>query len=175
MEIKQSYTDEDLKLIVGALPLDQRQKMEKLLREKRRNSEFKILLDPQNRKDVPSWKGCRIMFFHNLVPFIGFGFFDNLLMILAGDLIETQIGATMHLSVMACAALGNTISDVCGIGLAGYVEVLALRCGLPVPDLPQAQLNHTRARLSKATGQAMGIIIGCLIGMFPLLFINENK
>ena len=51
----QSYTDEDLKLIVGALPLDQRQKMEKLLREKRRNSEFKILLDPQNRKDVPSW------------------------------------------------------------------------------------------------------------------------
>ena len=51
----QSYTDEDLKLIVGALPLDQRQKMEKLLRDKRRNSEFKILLDPQNRKDVPSW------------------------------------------------------------------------------------------------------------------------
>ena len=84
------------------------------------------------------------MFFHNLVPFIGFGFFDNLLMILAGDLIETQIGATMHLSVMACAALGNTISDVCGIGLAGYVEVLALRMGLPFPDLPQAQLNHTR-------------------------------
>jgi len=86
------------------------------------------------------------MFFHNLVPFIGFGFFDNLLMILAGDLIETQIGATMHLSVMACAALGNTISDVCGIGLAGYVEVIALRMGLPVPDLPQAQLNHTRVR-----------------------------
>ena len=51
----QSYTDEDLKFIVGALPLDQRQKMEKLLRDKRRNSEFKILLDPQNRKDVPSW------------------------------------------------------------------------------------------------------------------------
>ena len=67
-------------------------------------------------------------------------------MILAGDLIETQIGATMHLSVMACAALGNTISDVCGIGLAGYVEVLALRMGLPVPDLSQAQLNHTRVR-----------------------------
>lgn len=90
------------------------------------------------------------MFFHNLVPFIGFGFFDNLLMILAGDLIETQIGATMHLSVMACAALGNTISDVCGIGLAGYVEVLALRMGLPVPDLPQAQLNHTRVRRYKS-------------------------
>ncbi len=51
----QSYSDEDLKLIVGALPLDQRQKMEKLLRDKRRNSEFKILLDPKNRKDVPSW------------------------------------------------------------------------------------------------------------------------
>lgn len=55
MIISQNYTDEDLKLIVGALPLEQRQKMEKLLRDKRRNSEFKILLEPQNRKEVPPW------------------------------------------------------------------------------------------------------------------------
>ena len=103
------------------------------------------------------------MFFHNLVPFIGFGFFDNLLMILAGDLIETQIGATMHLSVMACAALGNTISDVCGIGLAGYVEVLALRCGLPVPDLPQAQLNHTRVSSPTKKNRFLALFLGTTV------------
>lgn len=56
------------------------------------------------------------------LPFVGFGFLDNFLMIIMGDWIEGSIGVYFCLSTMAAAALGNTISDVLGLGLAHYVE-----------------------------------------------------
>jgi len=38
-------------------------------------------------------------------------------MIVAGESIETFLGASLVISTMAAAALGNTLSDVFGIGL----------------------------------------------------------
>lgn len=35
------------------------------------------------------------------VPFLGFGFMDNAIMILAGDYIEANIGITLGISTMA--------------------------------------------------------------------------
>lgn len=55
----------------------------------------------------------------NGVPFIGFGFLDNFFMIIAGDYIESSIGVYMAISTMAAAALGNTISDIFGLGRFG--------------------------------------------------------
>lgn len=89
-------------------------------------------------------KTLRVVFIHHAIPFIGFGFLDNFIMILAGEYIEHTIGLTFNFSVMACAALGNTISDVCGIGLAGYVEIMCVKMGLPVPTLTPAEANHSR-------------------------------
>jgi Transmembrane protein 65 len=37
-----------------------------------------------------------------------------------GDYIDLTIGMTLGISTMAAAALGNTISDVAGIGSAWY-------------------------------------------------------
>lgn len=37
-------------------------------------------------------------------------------MIIAGDYIESSIGVYMAISTMAAAALGNTISDIFGLG-----------------------------------------------------------
>lgn len=70
----------------------------------------------------------------NAVPFLGFGFLDNFFMIIAGDYIESSIGAYMCLSTMAAAALGNTISDVFGLGLATYVERFCGFMGLERPN-----------------------------------------
>ena len=56
------------------------------------------------------------------LPFIGFGFVDNFLMIVAGDLIESYIGMFLPISTMAAAGLGNAFSDVAGIGLAHHIE-----------------------------------------------------
>lgn len=47
---------------------------------------------------------------------------------------------------MAAAALGNTISDVMGIGSAWYVEMAATRVGLRPPNLSPIQLDMKPAR-----------------------------
>lgn len=77
----------------------------------------------------------------NGVPFVGFGFLDNFFMIIAGDYIESMIGAYICISTMAAAALGNTISDVFGLGLASYVEQLCSFMGIVAPELTPTQQN----------------------------------
>lgn len=52
----------------------------------------------------------------------------------------------MTLSTMAAAALGNTISDVLGIGSAVYVERLVELIGVKPPDLTPVQLEMKSAR-----------------------------
>ena len=52
----------------------------------------------------------------NGVPFVGFGFADNVIMILAGDAIDKSIGVTLGISTLAAAGFGNLLSGVGGIG-----------------------------------------------------------
>ncbi|XP_061616282.1 transmembrane protein 65 [Phyllopteryx taeniolatus] len=122
----------------------------------------------------PSTAQIRYVLFHNTLPFIGFGFLDNAIMISAGTQIELSIGVTLGISTMAAAALGNLISDLAGLGLAGYVEALASKLGMQVPDLTPKQADMWQTRLSSHTGKAIGVFIGCILGMFPLLFISDD-
>ncbi|GAB0093593.1 uncharacterized protein DMENIID0001_087560 [Sergentomyia squamirostris] len=110
----------------------------------------------------------------NGVPFIGFGFLDNFMMIVCGDYIEQTLGGYMCLSTMAAAGLGNTISDVAGLGSAVYVERLCEAIGFRVPPLTKFQLDMKESRRSSSFGRILGITIGCLIGMVPLLFIDKK-
>ncbi|KAG1666390.1 Transmembrane protein 65 [Nymphon striatum] len=124
----------------------------------------------------PSFRQLRAVFNHNALPFIGFGFLDNFIMILAGDYIDATIGLTLGISTMAAAALGNTISDIAGIGSAWYVESFATRLGILLPPvLTPAQIDMYRTRWSANLGRAGGITLGCIIGMLPLLFISEKQ
>lgn len=82
----------------------------------------------------------------NSLPFIGFGFLDNFTMIIAGDYIDHSLGMIMTISTMAAAALGNTISDVIGIGSAVYVERLAEVIGIKPPPLTSIQLEMKASR-----------------------------
>uniref|UniRef100_A0A336L7J5 CSON005009 protein n=1 Tax=Culicoides sonorensis TaxID=179676 RepID=A0A336L7J5_CULSO len=111
----------------------------------------------------------------NSLPFIGFGFLDNFTMIIAGDYIEHSIGCVITISTMAAAALGNTISDVLGIGSAYYVERIAEKVGIRAPDLTPIQLEMSSCRRASNIGRILGITIGCLLGMCPLLFINSDE
>eukprot|EP00960_Hanusia_phi_P054838 762787-Hanusia_phi.AAC.2 len=74
------------------------------------------------------------------VPFIGFGFMDNAIMILAGEIIEVKIGAIFSISTMAAAAIGNLISDVAGVGMGSYVEKVARKIGFKEPNLSSEQV-----------------------------------
>ncbi|XP_034524483.1 transmembrane protein 65 isoform X5 [Ailuropoda melanoleuca] len=69
-------------------------------------------------------------------------------MIVAGTHIEMSIGIILGISTMAAAALGNLVSDLAGLGLAGYVEALASRLGLSIPDLTPKQVDMWQTRVS---------------------------
>ncbi|KAG8133933.1 hypothetical protein E2320_011862 [Naja naja] len=130
------------------------------------------------------------VFFHNAVPFVGFGFFDNAIMIAAGTQIELSIGIVLGISTMAGnCCLGKSCLRLSWIGrflcsmylyfflpsLAGYVEAVASRLGLSIPDLTPKQADMWQTRLSAHLGKAIGVTIGCLLGMFPLFFLGEEE
>ncbi|XP_050704518.1 transmembrane protein 65-like isoform X4 [Eriocheir sinensis] len=129
----------------------------------------------KNKSSKPSVAQLRQLAVHNALPFIGFGFLDNLVMIVAGDYIDTTIGTGLGISTMAAAALGNTISDLAGIGSAWYVENIAVKIGIKAPELSPEQLESMSARWSANVGRGAGVVLGCLIGMFPLLFLSDHE
>ncbi|KAG7324572.1 hypothetical protein KOW79_012588 [Hemibagrus wyckioides] len=144
-----------------------------LLRELQ-NFESIAIAQEQLESSPPSASQLRYVLLHNAIPFVGFGFLDNAIMIAAGTQIELSIGVTFGISTMAAAALGNLVSDLAGLGLAGYVEALAARLGMQIPDLTPKQADMWQTRLSSHLGKAIGVTIGCLLGMFPLFFLSDD-
>ncbi|XP_033831268.1 transmembrane protein 65 [Periophthalmus magnuspinnatus] len=138
--------------------------------------EFESMAAAQETQELspPTSAQMRYILLHNGIPFVGFGFLDNAIMIAAGTQIELSIGVTLGISTMAAAALGNLVSDLAGLGLAGYVEALVSRLGLQGPDLTPKQADMWQTRLSAHLGKAIGVCIGCILGMFPLLFLSED-
>ena len=65
-----------------------------------------------------------------------------------GEYIDVTIGTALGISTLAAAALGNTISDLAGIGSAFYVESAADRIGVKAPPLTPQQLETSGARWS---------------------------
>ncbi|MEE6463178.1 hypothetical protein FKM82_005806 [Ascaphus truei] len=145
-----------------------------LLRELHR---FESIAIAQEKLEVapPSSDQLKYVFLHNALPFVGFGFLDNAIMIAAGTQIELSIGVVLGISTMAAAALGNLVSDLAGLGLAGYVEAISSRLGLPSPDLTPKQADMWQTRVSAHLGKAIGVAIGCILGMFPLLFFTWDE
>ncbi|XP_059470612.1 uncharacterized protein LOC132193760 [Neocloeon triangulifer] len=123
----------------------------------------------------PTTKELANLGLHNALPFIGFGFLDNFIMIVAGDYIDLTIGMTLGISTMAAAALGNTISDVAGIGSAWYVENIVQKFGFKPPPLSPIQLDMKSSRRVANFGRAIGVSLGCLLGMLPLMFLPVKK
>ncbi|XP_034467087.1 transmembrane protein 65-like [Hippoglossus hippoglossus] len=137
---------------------------------------FESIAIAQGRLEIapPTSAQLRYVLLHNAIPFVGFGFLDNCIMIVAGTHIELSIGVVLGISTMAAAALGNLVSDLAGLGLAGYVEALASRLGMQIPDLNPKQVDMWQTRVSSHSGKAIGVGIGCILGMFPLLFLKDD-
>ncbi|KAJ8394625.1 hypothetical protein AAFF_G00044280 [Aldrovandia affinis] len=145
-----------------------------LLRELHRFESIAIAQE-KLEMDPPTSAQLRYVLLHNAIPFVGFGFLDNAIMIVAGTQIELSIGVVLGISTMAAAALGNLVSDLAGLGLAGYVEALACRLGMQIPDLTPKQADMWQTRVSSHSGKAIGVGIGCILGMFPLLFFKDEE
>lgn len=98
------------------------------------------------------------------VAFIVFGIIDNGIMIIAGSAIDAYIGATLGISMMASAALGNTFSDAVGMVTGRWIEHELHRV---IPIVQKDELSKKQIIFS----ETIGIVVGCLIGtVFLLLF-----
>eukprot|EP00659_Diplonema_papillatum_P022748 gene22748-34842_t len=109
------------------------------------------------------------------VPFIGFGVFDNFVMLTVGDAIDATFGVRFGFSTLAAAGFGQCFSDSFGITLQGFIERFSDRFGLPDPKLTRQQERLSSVKSWVQFARTLGIVLGCLIGMFPLLFLNTTR
>jgi hypothetical protein len=104
----------------------------------------------------PTARQLRALSVTAAVPFIAFGFLDNAIMLAAGDQIEAAFGATLGLSAMAAAGLGNMCSDVVGIQAGSIVEAASGRMGLPEHKLTPVQMLSARVKRVVTLAQMIG-------------------
>ncbi|KAF4751574.1 hypothetical protein FOZ63_029869, partial [Perkinsus olseni] len=123
----------------------------------------------------PTFWQMRQTFLTAAIPFVGFGFLDNSIMLVAGDFIDAKLGAALGITTLAAAALGNAIGDVSGIWLGSTVEALTHRMGLPDPNLTKAQRMLHSVALTRTAGNVVGVLIGCFLGMFPLMWPKDYR
>ena len=124
----------------------------------------------------PAYEDLKAVAFTTAVPFVGFGFMDNAILIVAGDAIDTSLGVVLGISTMCAAAIGNIVSDVAGILLGTAIEDFCAKyLNLPTPNLTNEQRQLRSVRFANQFGCAVGIVIGCIIGMFPLFFLDSKK
>eukprot|EP00747_Dinoflagellata_sp_TGD_P058230 gnl/TRDRNA2_/TRDRNA2_151032_c0_seq2.p1 gnl/TRDRNA2_/TRDRNA2_151032_c0~~gnl/TRDRNA2_/TRDRNA2_151032_c0_seq2.p1 ORF type:complete len:642 (+),score=97.32 gnl/TRDRNA2_/TRDRNA2_151032_c0_seq2:100-1926(+) len=77
---------------------------------------------------------------------------------------------------MAAAAVGNTISDIVGIYSGGLIEHVAEHYfDIREPPLSSDQRLLPATKTWQYFGQVIGITIGCILGMCPLLFIDAQE
>ncbi|CAF1583300.1 unnamed protein product [Adineta ricciae] len=117
-----------------------------------------------------------VVFIETGLPYIGFGFVDNFVMIVAGETIETFLGAAFCLSTMAAAALGNAVSDVMGIGLADRIERTCGRFlsmfGINPPKLTTVQWSQRSVQVTQLMSKIICIFVGCILVFTLLVTMN---
>tara|TARA_Y100000034_G_scaffold136409_1_gene212707 strand:+ start:13799 stop:14134 length:336 start_codon:yes stop_codon:yes gene_type:complete len=98
------------------------------------------------------------------VAFIIFGFIDNFLMVIFGEGFDSFFVSLGVKNTMLAAGLGNTFSDAIGILSGRWVEKLI---HMKLPPVEDGELSKNKIIIA----ETFGIIIGCIIGLFPLIFI----
>lgn len=105
---------------------------------------------------------------------VGFGFMDNSILIRAGDAIDNSLGDTLGLTGLECAAIGQVFSDLSGVLFGGVLESVSRRFVLP-PALSQAQHAIRITQVVGVAGAAIGVVIGCILGMGNLVFMDLKE
>lgn len=126
-------------------------------------------VDPPTRQQL--WR----VFGHAAIPMIGFGFTDQTVMLQAGHIIDCTLGVTFGLSTLTAAAFGQVCSDASGVLFGGTLESLATKAGLPRANLTTAQRHLRIVKQTRLAGSFVGVIVGCLLGLVNLLFIDTGR
>lgn len=123
----------------------------------------------------PSWKQLSRVMLASGLPFVGFGFCDNAVMLLAGDVIDSMIGFQLGITTLASAGLGNIAADVVGVSVTHQIKEHSRKISWAQPPrLSTIQQAMRSVRAAKMGGAAAGVTVGCILGMFPLLFTTPG-
>jgi hypothetical protein len=117
----------------------------------------------------------KLLWYHLLIsgiPMIGFGFIDNTIMLRAGDLIDNTVGNSFKLHPLTAAGIGQAISDTGGILFGSSIAVLARRLGLKAANFSESHKDMRVVRRFGIAGSAIGVFLGCSLGMANLLFMD---
>jgi len=112
------------------------------------------------------------VFVKRALPMAVFGFIDNIILVLVGEMIDRTIAMQLGIGTMAAAGLGNATSDAVGVLGQDSVDRVMDKVGLGPSE---GEDEQTEGRLEKFVGLAggvIGIVVGCLIGMIPLAFMK---
>lgn len=102
-------------------------------------------------------------------------------MILAGDAVDSLFGARLGITTLASAGLGNIVADVVGVSVTQQIKERSRRISWAQPPrLSTLQQAMGSVKVAKMGGAALGVSIGCLLGMAPLVamppgFFEEKK
>jgi len=127
--------------------------------------------------DIPEATSQQLQrhFWISAVPFIGFGFMDNTVMIQTGNAIDCSIGVVLGLSTLAAAAIGQIVSSGVSVTFGGYVENMARKAGLPSAGFSSAQRQLKSVRRVAMVGNLFGVVIGAALGLVNLLLIDTSR
>merc|ERR1740129_242029 len=96
-------------------------------------------------------------------------------MLTVGETIDCTLGVAFGFSTLAAAGMGQMVSDASGITLQGLIERFADNLGLPSPGLTNQQQQLPMVKSFILASRILGIVVGCGIGMFPLLFMPDKE
>lgn len=121
----------------------------------------------------PTQAALHQLFFASAIPMVGFGFMDNVVMIQAGQYIDSTLGVTLGLATMTAAAAGQVVSDVSGVVFGGSLERLLTKARwITPPHLTPAQRQLPICRNVSMLGAVVGVICGCALGAMTLLLVD---
>lgn len=102
-------------------------------------------------------------------PFLAFGMLDNSTLVLAGGAIDGALSESLGLTEMAAASLGGVVSGVAGIQVHGLAERWTRAAP---PSLSPNQARSATAARASRFGSTLGMVVGLILGMTPLLFMH---
>ncbi|VDM79607.1 unnamed protein product [Strongylus vulgaris] len=108
-----------------------------------------------------------------LIPYFVLGLLDTSLLIFLGQSINSTFAGVYGLSIMGAAALGNVLTNVLLLQTQIHFGHLVGKFGLKLPVLSAEQVHNKDFETVRNFAKTLGLVVGCLCGMFPLLFYNN--
>jgi len=127
--------------------------------------------ESQDKVERPTDEQLRAYSLRVALPFFGFGFIDNSLMIMCGDLIDLTLSQRFGVSMLFSAGLGNVFADSFGVYTSDLIEKFSGRFTPKSGRLTSNQLAMKCTRRRKTIFRIVGISTGCCAGLLPLLFL----